>query len=46
MNRPQLREDTIRIKIVVIRECVGLVRENLPDTLEEFLPLGIIKDGI
>ena len=46
MKRPRLREDIIRIKITEIRECVDLVRENLPDSLEDFLRLGIIKDGI
>ncbi len=46
MKRSRLREDIIRIKITEIRECVDLVRENLPDTLEDFLQLGLIKDGI
>jgi uncharacterized protein YutE (UPF0331/DUF86 family) len=46
MNRSQLREDIIRIKIMEIRECVNLVMENLPDSLDEFLQLGLIKDGI
>ena len=46
MKRSRLREDIIRIKIAEIRECIGLVKENLPDSLEEFLQLGIIKDGI
>jgi len=46
MKRSRLREDIIRIKIAEIRECVDLVRENLPDSLEDFLQLGIIKDGI
>jgi uncharacterized protein YutE (UPF0331/DUF86 family) len=46
MKRSHLREDIIRIKITEIRECVDLVRENLPDTPEDFLQLGLIKDGI
>lgn len=46
MKQPCLREDIIRIKITEIRECVDLVRKNLPDSLEDFLSLGIIKDGI
>jgi uncharacterized protein YutE (UPF0331/DUF86 family) len=46
MKRPHLREDIIRVKITEIRECIDLVRENLPDSLEDFLQLGLIKDGI
>jgi uncharacterized protein YutE (UPF0331/DUF86 family) len=46
VKRPRLREDIIRIKIAEIRECVDLVRENLPDSLDDFLQLGLIKDGI
>jgi uncharacterized protein YutE (UPF0331/DUF86 family) len=46
MKQPPLREDSIRIKMAEIRECVDLVRKNLPDALEDFLQLGLIKDGI
>jgi hypothetical protein len=46
MKQPHLREDIIRIKMTEIQECVDLVRENLPGSLEEFLQLGLIKDGI
>jgi len=46
MKRPPLRKDSIRIKMTEIRECVDLVRKNLPDALEDFLQLGLIKDGI
>ena len=46
MKQPPLREDSIRIKMAEIRECADLVRKNLPDALEDFLQLGLIKDGI
>jgi uncharacterized protein YutE (UPF0331/DUF86 family) len=41
-----IRTDIIRIKLVEIRDSVGIVRDNLPDKLEGFLQLGLIRDGI
>ena len=41
-----MRKDIIRTKIKEIEESLKLVKENLPDTLEEFLGLGLVKDGI
>lgn len=41
----RLRGDLIRTKIKEIKESIRSVEENLPDTLEEFEGLGLIKDG-
>ncbi|NYB52798.1 MAG: DUF86 domain-containing protein [Methanobacteriaceae archaeon] len=41
-----MRRDIIRNKIKEIHESVIMVQSNLPDTLEEFQDLGLVKDGI
>lgn len=41
-----LRTDIIKTKIKVIEECIDLVKENLPDNINEFKALGLVKDGI
>lgn len=41
-----LRETVIRIKLQEMEESVDLVREHLPDTVNAFLDLGIVRDGI
>lgn len=46
MNNRALREDLIRAKLAEIEESVELVRENMPDSSDEFSRLGLIKDGI
>ena len=46
MKQKSLRETIIRIKITEIVECVTLVRENLPQSAEDFMFLGLVKDGI
>jgi uncharacterized protein YutE (UPF0331/DUF86 family) len=40
------RETVIRIKLQEMGESVDMVREHLPDSVESFGRLGIIKDGI
>jgi uncharacterized protein YutE (UPF0331/DUF86 family) len=41
-----MREEIIRIKLKDIRDSLEKVKSHLPQTLEEFLDLGLIKDGI
>jgi uncharacterized protein YutE (UPF0331/DUF86 family) len=41
-----MREDIIKSKLKIIEENIALVEENLPTTLDEFLTLGLLKDGI
>ena len=41
-----MREEIIRIKLKDIRDSLEKVKSNLPQTLEEFLNLGLVKDGI
>jgi len=41
-----MRTEIIRTKIMEIKESLELIRENLPDSLEEFASLGLIKDGM
>lgn len=42
----QLRIEIIKSKIKLIEESINIVKENLPDKFEEFIKLGLIKDGI
>ncbi len=41
-----MRTEIIRTKIMQIQESLELIRENLPDSFEEFESLGLIKDGM
>lgn len=41
-----MRTEIIRTKIAEIKESLDLIRENLPDSLEEFSSLGLLKDGM
>ena len=41
-----MREDIIKSKLKQIEENLTLVKNNLPESLEEFQVLGLIKDGI
>jgi uncharacterized protein YutE (UPF0331/DUF86 family) len=41
-----MREEIIRIKLKDIRDSLEKVKTHLPKTLEEFLDLGLVKDGI
>ena len=41
-----IRDTVIRIKLQEMGESVDMVREHLPDSVESFGRLGIIKDGI
>ena len=42
----RIRTEIIRIKLVEIRDSVRIVSDHLPDKLENFLQLGLIRDGI
>jgi uncharacterized protein YutE (UPF0331/DUF86 family) len=46
MKQKRLRETIIRVKITEIVDCVTLVREHLPESVEDFILLGLVKDGI
>lgn len=46
MKQKRLRETIIRVKIAEIVDCVTLVREHLPESVEDFILLGLVKDGI
>jgi len=46
MKARQLRENLIRSKMTEIMGSIDLVRENLPDSFEDFSRLGLVKDGI
>ena len=41
-----MRREIIKTKIREIEESVKLVNEHLPKNFEEFLNLGLVKDGI
>ena len=41
-----MRREIIRTKIREIEESIKLVKEHLPKSFEEFLNLGLVKDGI
>jgi uncharacterized protein YutE (UPF0331/DUF86 family) len=46
MSDRTIRHDLIHVKIQEIREGIDLVRSNLPVSYEDFLRLGLVKDGI
>ncbi len=41
-----VREVAIRIKLQEMGESIALVREHLPDSVDAFLELGMVRDGI
>jgi uncharacterized protein YutE (UPF0331/DUF86 family) len=41
-----LRIDIIKTKLKIIEENIMMVKKNLPDDINEFKNLGLIKDGI
>jgi len=41
-----MRTSLIRTKVTEIEESLQMVEEHLPDDIEDFLSLGIVKDGI
>ena len=41
-----MRTSLIRTKVKEIEESLQVIEEHLPDDIEDFLSLGIIKDGI
>ncbi len=41
-----MRIEIIQTKIKEIEENLEIIKENLPENYEEFLKLGLIKDGI
>jgi len=41
-----LRVNIIKTKLKIVEENILLVKENLPEKIEDFINLGLIKDGI
>lgn len=41
-----MRKEIIKTKLKEIEESVKIVKENLPKRFEDFLKLGLVKDGI
>ncbi len=41
-----MRTSLIRTKVKEIEESLQVIEEHLPEDIEDFLSLGIIKDGI
>lgn len=41
-----MRPDIIRNKMKEIQESVNLVETNLPPNFDDFMELGLVKDGI
>ncbi len=41
-----MRTEIIRTEIAEIQESLELIRENLPESLNEFASLGLLKDGM
>ncbi len=41
-----LRKDIIKSKLKSIEEYIDLVKKNLPENIEKFKALGLVKDGI
>lgn len=41
-----MRTVVIRTKIAEIRDSLDLIKNNLPDSFDEFTALGLVKDGM
>lgn len=41
-----MRVNIIKTKLKIVEENILLVKENLPEKIEDFINLGLIKDGI
>ena len=46
MRNSPVRHDLIHLKLAEIRESVTLVRDHLPGNADEFIRLGLVKDGM
>ena len=46
MKKSGIRDALVYSKITEIEESIDMVNKNLPDQIEEFVTLGIVKDGI
>ncbi|KUK67969.1 MAG: hypothetical protein XE11_2611 [Methanomicrobiales archaeon 53_19] len=44
--RGAIRDTLILAKLIQMEESVLLVKKHLPESFEEFLDMGLIKDGI
>jgi len=41
-----IRSELIRVKLAEMEDSIELVRSHLPNSMDEFLELGLVKDGI
>ena len=46
MKKSGIRDTLVYSKVTEIEESLNIVKDNLPDQIEEFVALGIVKDGI
>jgi len=46
LKKGGIRDALVYTKITEIEESLKIVNDNLPDNVEEFVTLGIVKDGI
>ncbi|MBI2449255.1 DUF86 domain-containing protein [Candidatus Pacearchaeota archaeon] len=46
IKKRDLRKKEIESKLNDILESISIIEENLPDNVEEFLSLGLVKEGI
>jgi uncharacterized protein YutE (UPF0331/DUF86 family) len=49
MNRgtpSTIRRELVRIKLAEVRDSIVIVSRHLPGTVEEFVDMGLVKDGI
>lgn len=46
IQKNNLRTNEIEKKISDILDALGVIQEHLPDSLEAFLALGLVKDGL
>ena len=44
--RGAIRDTLIRMKLIEMEESVHLVKIHLPESFEEFLDMGLMKDGV
>ena len=46
IKKREIRRDLIWIKLAIIDESINLIEENIPDDVDAFIHLGLLKDGI
>lgn len=46
MKRGKIRDTLVYTKLTEVEESIETIRENLPTRIEDFVSMGIVKDGI